>query len=172
MNERIKKEFNEIHAPEELVKKTAVLMKQEEAKKASNKSFLSKRFLIPGTIILTAALIFFFVRFAFSSPGDAIHVAEVSNSSFSLDLNLGSVGKSQENKEAIQHHTSEKASIIPDFLAETEPSQINKVEVHIGFDEKKDVYYASYQQDEIYHYVVGEKTSESDFIDYLKKEIK
>ncbi len=163
MKEQYKKVNDSIHVPEDLMRCTKAVVRQEER----------KRNILPFVKYAAAAACLCLVCFGVwgFSIRDIIFVGEFESvtTELSVEMNLGKHDAAAPGGDVFSVSMYDAKEEIPSGLLEQKASRISRKQVYIGKTEDG-MWHAVFEKDEGYCYVTAEENiPEEDFIKYLKK---
>lgn len=186
VQEQYREANDRIHAPEDLIRRTEVAVRQEKKRR---KKYAFRRYAAVAAAACICLVCFGVWNF---SVRDRIVVqdVEISENEFSAGLNLGghgapggegeiqkipAEGGESENTDTQKDNTEsmdvsvekyDSADEIPEEMWELKPSRINRQEVYIGRSE--DTWYAAFEKDGVYWFAEADSATEEELTEYLR----
>ena len=159
MEEKYRNQMNQVHAPKELIERTKRNIRKKKRMSILTTSFVAAAMLVCGIAI----------GIAYRSQMTRIHIYPVQfETRIELGLSLGVISvedKKEESNIVEKKSEKEKARKI---MEEIPASTIKGNEVYIGFDEKKEIYYAVYEKEGNLYMIEEKEMSEKEFVELLK----
>ncbi|MHC5217246.1 hypothetical protein ACYSNR_11295 [Enterococcus sp. LJL128] len=201
MKNEYRKQFEQIKAPKSLIEKTRLEMRKLEQEQSNEIDEVNnvKQQSVEGKIltkdteshhekerkkpaisvvvrlgVLAAALLLVVGGgYGIYQSQNNLSVASIvreSDGSFEAEQNFGQgTGHSEKDNFDISKGSSEK--VIPQFLRETKSNKVQGIEVWLAEDENH-LFYAGYQKEDLYYYIIGKNISKEEFITFVKERLK